>query len=513
MNRMRPLGVACLIVLSLAGVACGLSASARELLSRFSPLSSEVGSALSAAGNPLTVKFNTDALSNASQVIGSAGGTLRATGPDGTRFTLDVPPGALDQDAAISMTPVKTVDGLPLSGGLVGAVQLAPDGLAFSTPVTLTIETKNAASAPGFTTVSFMAQRDGREFHLYPSRVEKNRITIRLAHFSGLGSGKATEQDIATQKDTHSPTGAVARLSQEIVQAAAMDSVRSQIKQAYLEMEKRLDNAHTDADLRIAQSDFIEWWMEVEELGLSEEFQDDINLALSLYAQRIRQLVEQLSQDCINQRDASHLGTLRRWNSVAHRAPASKWIDARTLQDLDARVRKCASFGPWVTIYYRFGVQEPDARYFSRGQTTYNGPLTFSLGKSRDPSTFSELHRTEWAAVGNEDYGDVNCGGDPECQHYSFCKSSWAGAWHTQASINVAEVNKDGTIVLEIYLSSERLSHTVGCPHDGPTNDYPVDPQPTIRIEVPLTDDPIVVEWQDPWNLPYLKQSATIRID
>ena len=59
----------------------------------------------------------------------TSGATITATGADGTRYTLTIPANALLARQVIKVTPPTTIGGLPLSGGLVGAVQLAPDGL------------------------------------------------------------------------------------------------------------------------------------------------------------------------------------------------------------------------------------------------------------------------------------------------------------------------------------------------------------------------------------------------
>ena len=54
-----------------------------------------------------------------SEEFGADGGTLTTTGLDGTVFTLEVPAGALTGAQLISMTPVESIDNLPIAGGLV----------------------------------------------------------------------------------------------------------------------------------------------------------------------------------------------------------------------------------------------------------------------------------------------------------------------------------------------------------------------------------------------------------
>ena len=73
-------------------------------------------------------------------MVSAEGGQITATAADGTRFTLVVPPQALLSEVEIKMTPVAQVGLFPLSGDLVAAVQLEPEGLLLWEPASLTIE-------------------------------------------------------------------------------------------------------------------------------------------------------------------------------------------------------------------------------------------------------------------------------------------------------------------------------------------------------------------------------------
>ncbi len=90
--------------------------------------------------NPVKVGVRRDSLQTSSATVGAAGGTITAVGSDSTRFTLTIPPKALDGDSGITMTPVSAIQDLPLSGGLVAAVHFEPEGLRFNIPVELKIE-------------------------------------------------------------------------------------------------------------------------------------------------------------------------------------------------------------------------------------------------------------------------------------------------------------------------------------------------------------------------------------
>jgi len=71
------------------------------------------------------------------------GGTVTATGGDGTRYTLAVPALAVTQDVTVTITPMTDVSG-GIGDGTRHVVRMEPDGLEFLTPATLTVAPKSA---------------------------------------------------------------------------------------------------------------------------------------------------------------------------------------------------------------------------------------------------------------------------------------------------------------------------------------------------------------------------------
>ena len=143
--------------------------------------------------HPRTVTPALDGSAATSGLISAAsGGTLTATGPNGARYTLEVPAGALASDETITMTPVSSLAGSPL-GALIGAVDLAPNGLQLLKPATLTIVPLSPVKPAGV--AGFEAFEGGQDFGLYPL----NRgvgITMSLEHFSEEGVADATAAEI-----------------------------------------------------------------------------------------------------------------------------------------------------------------------------------------------------------------------------------------------------------------------------------------------------------------------------
>jgi hypothetical protein len=154
---------------------------------------------LLAAPNPLNVAAIPAQPNSVSfAVMRASGGELTTKGPDGTRFTLTVPPNAVAKNVMITMVPVVAIENLPLSGGLVAAVQITPDDVQFYKNATLLIEPPQPIAAREQTSfASFAYYSDGREFHLYPMETDPSRIALKLVRLGGYGVARGTkvEQD------------------------------------------------------------------------------------------------------------------------------------------------------------------------------------------------------------------------------------------------------------------------------------------------------------------------------
>lgn len=108
------------------------------------------------------------------QVIGPEGGTMEVTGANGVKYTLTVPPGAVAFSMPFGLTPVASIDGLPLSGGLIGAVRIEPEGIEFTQPLVLDITPPAEAPAlpEGSVAIGFAVTPlyAGSEFSFLPSQ-------------------------------------------------------------------------------------------------------------------------------------------------------------------------------------------------------------------------------------------------------------------------------------------------------------------------------------------------------
>jgi len=101
----------------------------------------------------------------ASARIPTTGGSVQATGADGTVYTLTIPPDALLSHTTITMTPITGVSGLDASSDRILGVQLEPDGLRFFSFATLTFSPPEGANHQAF---AFSYHGTGAELHRVP---------------------------------------------------------------------------------------------------------------------------------------------------------------------------------------------------------------------------------------------------------------------------------------------------------------------------------------------------------
>lgn len=110
-------------------------------MSTVGPLGSakdDLGWTLSPSDEPLTAEITVDDARAVSQEVTLEGGQLTATAKDGTVYELTIPEGALYGPTVITLTPLRSLNALPLEGETRG-VRIEPDGLPLMGAPTLLI--------------------------------------------------------------------------------------------------------------------------------------------------------------------------------------------------------------------------------------------------------------------------------------------------------------------------------------------------------------------------------------
>lgn len=205
----------------------------------------------------------------------SVGGTMTATGADGTVFTLTIPAKALLSDESITMTPMLGVDGLPVSGGFVAGVQLEPDGLRLFKPATLTIQTP--VPVPVDQQAPFSYHSSGQDFSFYPLAMGSG-IRFNLVHFSGEGLGQGSQTQSFTPSDPESglQNQAAQLINHERACPGCDPQFQSKLQDLFQQyydqvVTPAINQALTDDSVAIsAIAQALGWARQIELLGLSQ---------------------------------------------------------------------------------------------------------------------------------------------------------------------------------------------------------------------------------------------------
>jgi hypothetical protein len=174
----------------------------------------------------VNVGIQLDSSRAASAVIPVTGGTLTATAADGTVFTLTIPDRALVSGERITMTPVAAIERLPMSGGLVGAVQLEPAGLRLFQPATLVIQP--SVPIPFGSEAPIAWHGGGSDLYLHPLVRDPKTITFKWMHFSGAGMSSGTSADRAAVQG-NSPCDAESAGIQRVYAVLSPERERAQM--------------------------------------------------------------------------------------------------------------------------------------------------------------------------------------------------------------------------------------------------------------------------------------------
>jgi hypothetical protein len=166
----------------------------------------------------------------ASANLDEKGGSVTATGADGTVFTLQIPAESLQRPETVTLTPVARIDRFPFSGGLAAGVEIEPAGLDLLVPASLTIRPPSAP--PVNRTLPYSYGRGGEDFILYPRAVDISSIRLPLVRLGGYGVGQGDSAEGISQADKL-PTGPLAPYLQRYAREV-LRRVLGQINQAEL---------------------------------------------------------------------------------------------------------------------------------------------------------------------------------------------------------------------------------------------------------------------------------------
>ena len=236
------------------------------------------------APDPITVSPQVDGSRATSATVDpNQRTTIRATGADGTTYTLVIPAGALVGPETITLTPLVKVRDLPLSGGLAAGVQLEPHGLVLLKQAELIIDSPDLG--PIAQQTPFYFHDGGEDFHLYPPLLpergdDADVMRFPIEHFSTPGVGLASPADRASVQ-SHPPArdqgqiaGAITDLLRQVREAdpngdggiprATVAQIKALMNSYYdgvikPQLRFREQNPRNEALVRKAIADALSW--------------------------------------------------------------------------------------------------------------------------------------------------------------------------------------------------------------------------------------------------------------
>ena len=270
---------------------------------------------------PVVDNVTRETSNTTSGVIGPAGGTLQTTANDGTAYTLTIPADAVSTGRTITMIPVTAIHGYPLSGGIVGGVELKPSGTVFAVPVTLEIETSKTPD-PGSVPVAILFKGNATSLEPSFAGTGAGKFTVPMTHFSGGTVGFATAQEL----ETLATSGSAGCLTPGIQMAADNDLTalfplyRSCFQSDVL---PALENATTDVELATAIGQFSMWKSDSRlALGVSFATFDDAaetTQFLDALVGKLQAAIDRNNQTCEQNESLAALANVLFWQTQAAR--------------------------------------------------------------------------------------------------------------------------------------------------------------------------------------------------
>lgn len=262
----------------------------------------------------------------ASETVTSAGGTVAVTASDGTHYTLTIPPGAVlgDQEVTISVVPVSAIEGLPVSGQFLAAVQLGPEGLILFRPATLTIDFPVPVPADAIVGFFYAGSGESLAFYpIYPQDLDLGGLSMSLEiyHFSGFGGATGSSEDIANNTLATQNAEFYSQQIAEVLKEAAENigvgglppDALAKIREILLEWRElfTLDmaNAPNLDILKSAAHEFMRWRAQILRVyGSESDFAFEIGVEIATIRGKINQFIEELNTKCLNEPDLCSRG-------------------------------------------------------------------------------------------------------------------------------------------------------------------------------------------------------------
>jgi hypothetical protein len=272
------------------------------------------------------------------------GGSVSATSSAGVVYTLEIPPQALTEDVEIRITPVASMQNVPLASRVQGAVEFQPSGLQFREPAILRMSV--APQVPdSMRLVGFSATGEGTDFGVELAQARDGSTEVPVRHFSVAGAWLTTPEEIEADLG---PVAAGSSAAAAAVRAIATLGTQGSLQQ-YVEILRRwyVDGVRPALSASDANSSFDnaleallqywDWWnirswlditAPVTMQSLDQALADQDADGRPRVARAIRALIAQAMGQCAQQNDLTPWLEADRWQS--HYAVQLGWTGSNS---------------------------------------------------------------------------------------------------------------------------------------------------------------------------------------
>jgi hypothetical protein len=279
------------------------------------------------------------------QTIGTDGGRIVAGA-----VIMDIPPGALLTATTITVTPLSGIAGTPVDDAFQSGALLAPEGLRFLQPATLTLPATTDAGLAAFGSAG-----DGTHFHAIPSVSAGGVVTIPIWHFSAAGA-IAPDASQWTAVLNYLTTSAEEQATQAAAAAAYAGNTQGIIdalRAWYVTSVKTGLQVAVGASqefFELAVGEFMAGWYRVVSLfGVEDALQTEKSEGERLALDAAADLAGRLLSRCTPTGDLTDmLQDVLRLAAIAQLDPVmfaleTRQVDGRTLPDADSLPGGCVS--------------------------------------------------------------------------------------------------------------------------------------------------------------------------
>jgi hypothetical protein len=287
--------------------------------------------------------------------------------------TVTIPKNALVGSSTVSVTSISAIDGLNPGSQLISGIDVSAGDGQLLIPATLTFTIPE--SAKGKKLAAYAYDTGGKNFHLYPVKIQNDTAILNVLHFSGYGI--ITVNGFADQP--YSPTGVGNQTLQyiaNITYEAGMNMAtgrQSEMSPDQLNrianlmrvwyktgVTPKLDGAGDDpTKILDAGLEYNDWRAHAQLYGVEDKLTAEVKAGMQKLITAIKNNVDKAYRACKDHFDANQAGILIKLAALAQKFASDDIIQFDS-DYINKLAQKCANFTLRIKSVFKFN-DHPDA--------------------------------------------------------------------------------------------------------------------------------------------------------